>query len=65
MRLYGVGKAVDIIVVSPKQVEQYCDSPYLVISPATKDGVVIYNAEKIVSILTVRTAKARITSEIR
>jgi len=47
MRLYGVGKAVDIIVVSPEQVEQYRDSPYLVIYPATRDGVVIYDAEKI------------------
>jgi predicted nucleotidyltransferase len=47
MRLYGVGTAVDIIVVTPKQVEQYRDSPYLVIHPATRDGIVIYDAEKI------------------
>ena len=47
MRLYGVGKAVDIIVVSPEQVEKYRDSPYLVIYPATREGVVIYDAEKI------------------
>jgi predicted nucleotidyltransferase len=47
MRLYGVGKAVDIIVVSSELVEQYRDSPYLVIYPATREGVVIYDAEKI------------------
>jgi predicted nucleotidyltransferase len=47
MRLYGVGEAVDIIVVSTEQVEKYRDSPYLVINPATRDGVVIYDAEKI------------------
>ena len=47
MRLYGVGKAVDIIVVSPKQVEKYRDSPYLVIYPAIREGIVIYDAEKI------------------
>jgi hypothetical protein len=47
VRLYGVGKAVDIIVVSPEQVEKYRDSPYLVIYPATRDGIVIYDAEKI------------------
>jgi predicted nucleotidyltransferase len=47
MRLYGVGKAVDIIVVSPKQVEQYRDSPYLVIYPAIREGIVIYDAEKV------------------
>ena len=47
MRLYGVGKAVDIIVVSQKQVKQYRDSPYLVIYPAIREGIVIYDAEKI------------------
>ena len=47
MRLYGVGEAVDSIVVSTEQVEKYRDSPYLVINPATRDGVVIYDAEKI------------------
>jgi predicted nucleotidyltransferase len=47
MQLYGVGKAVDIIVVSTEQVEHYRDSPYLVIYPATREGVVIYDAEKI------------------
>jgi uncharacterized protein len=47
MRLYGVGKAVDIIVVSQEQVEKYRDSPYLVIHPATREGVVIYDAETI------------------
>ena len=46
IQLYGVGKAVDIIVVSPEQVEKYRDSPYLVIYPATRDGVVIYDAER-------------------
>ena len=47
MQLYGVGIAVDIIVVSQEQVEKYRDSPYLVIYPATRDGVVVYDAEKI------------------
>lgn len=46
MQLYGVGRAVDIIVVTPEQVEKYRDSPYLVIYPATRDGVVIYDAGK-------------------
>jgi predicted nucleotidyltransferase len=40
--LYGIGKAFDIIVVTPEQVEQYCNSPYLVIYPALKEGKVIY-----------------------
>jgi len=47
MRLYGVGQAVDIVVVSHEQVEQYRDSPYLVINPALREGVVIYDKETI------------------
>jgi hypothetical protein len=43
----GLTKAADVIVVSPEQVEQYRDSPYLVICSATREGVVIYDAEKI------------------
>ena len=31
----------------PVSDEKYRDSPYLVINPATRDGVVIYDAEKI------------------
>ena len=47
LRLYGVGRAVDIIVVSPEQVEQYRKSPYLVINPALREGLVIYDAKAI------------------
>lgn len=47
MRLYGIGHAVDLIVVSPEQVEKYRDSPYLVINPALREGIVIYDAKKI------------------
>lgn len=46
MQLYGVGRAVDIIVVTPEQIEKYRDSPYRVIYPATRDGIVIYDAKK-------------------
>ena len=45
--LYGVGKAFDIIVVTPEQVEKYGNSPYLVISPALREGVVIYERKPI------------------
>lgn len=47
MRLYGIGLAVDLIVVSPEQVEKYRESPYLVINPALREGIVIYDAKKI------------------
>lgn len=46
MRLYGIGQAVDLVVVSPEQVEKYRESPYLVINPAMRDGLVIYDAKK-------------------
>jgi uncharacterized protein len=45
MNLIGVGCAVDVIVVTPEDVEQYQDNPYLVIYPALREGVVIYEKE--------------------
>ena len=43
-RLYGVGAAVDAIVVSSADVERYRDSHALVIKPALRDGTVVYEA---------------------
>ncbi len=43
-RLYGVGAAVDAIVVSPQDVERYKDSHSLVIGPALLEGKVVYEA---------------------
>lgn len=42
MNLIGVGQAVDAIVVTPEDVEQYRNSPALVIAPALKEGKEIY-----------------------
>jgi uncharacterized protein len=36
--------AVDVVLVSDKDVEQYGNSPYLVIYPALKEGKVVYGA---------------------
>ncbi len=36
--LYGVGAAVDAVVVSPEDVERYKGSPALVIKPALQEG---------------------------
>ena len=44
LSLYGTNQSVDVIVVSPEQVEKYKNSPYMVIGPALREGVVIYNA---------------------
>jgi len=44
MNLHGVGQAVDVIVVTPEQVEKYCNTPYLVIAPALREGKEVYHA---------------------
>ena len=46
-RLDGVGEAVDVIVVTPEDVERYGDSPYIVIYPALREGKLIYAAKKV------------------
>ncbi len=42
MNLYGVGRAVDVIVVTPEDVERYRNSCAVVIEPALREGRVIY-----------------------
>ncbi len=42
MRLIGVGRAVDVVVVTPEDIERFGDSPALVIEPALREGKVIY-----------------------
>ena len=42
--LYGVRAAVDVIVVTPDDVEHYKDSHALIIKPALREGRVIYAA---------------------
>jgi predicted nucleotidyltransferase len=44
MNMHGVGEAVDIIVVTPEDVERYRDSHALVIAPAVQQGKVVYVA---------------------
>lgn len=44
MNLFGVGEAVDIVVVSSDDVERYRDSRALVISSALNEGKVVYAA---------------------
>lgn len=40
--LIGVGRAVDVIVVTPEDVARYRDSPALIIAPALREGKVLY-----------------------
>jgi predicted nucleotidyltransferase len=43
MGLVGVGQAVDVVVVTPKDIEQYKDAFALVIEPALREGKVVYS----------------------
>lgn len=44
LSLIGVGRAVDVIVVTPEDIERYQDVPGLVIGPALREGQTIYVA---------------------
>ncbi len=45
MNLFGIGQAVDIIVVTPEDIERYRNSIGLVIEPALREGKVVYERE--------------------
>ncbi len=40
--LLGVGRAVDVVVVTPEDIQRYRDVPALVIEPALREGKVVY-----------------------
>ncbi len=42
--LHGADAAVDVIVVTPEEVERYRDTHCLVICPALREGKVVYGA---------------------
>ena len=42
MNLIGVGQAVDVIVVTPEDVERYRDCPALIVEPALRAGTDVY-----------------------
>lgn len=44
MNLFRVGQAVDVILATPEQVEQYRHTHCLVIAPALREGREIYRA---------------------
>jgi hypothetical protein len=47
--LIGVGRAIDLVVVTPQDVERYRHSPALVIEPAIREGREIYARESVPS----------------
>jgi predicted nucleotidyltransferase len=49
MNLHGVGQAVDVILATPEQVEQYRNTHCLVIAPALREGKEVYYAREVPS----------------
>jgi predicted nucleotidyltransferase len=47
MSLYGARQAVDVLVVTPEQLEQYRDRHCLVIAPALREGKEVYHAHTV------------------
>lgn len=47
MHLFGVGQAVDVVVVTPQDIERYLDTFCLVIEPAIREGKVVYERSSI------------------
>ncbi len=43
-KLYGIGQAIDLIIVTPEQVKDLGNSPYFVLYPALLEGKVLYDA---------------------
>jgi predicted nucleotidyltransferase len=46
LNLIGVGRAVDVVVVTPEDVDRYRNSSALVIGPALREGRVIFPPER-------------------
>jgi len=44
LNLHGVGQAVDVVLVTPEQVERYRDTHCLIIAPALREGKEVYHA---------------------
>lgn len=44
VNLHGVGQAVDVVLVTPEQVERYRHTHCLIIAPAVRGGKEIYHA---------------------
>jgi len=49
LNLHGVGQAVDVILVTPDQVERYRNTHCLIIAPALREGKEIYHARTLSS----------------
>jgi predicted nucleotidyltransferase len=44
LSLHGVGQAVDVVVVTPEQVEKHRETHWMVICPALREGREVYHS---------------------
>ncbi|WP_199484004.1 nucleotidyltransferase domain-containing protein [Methanoregula formicica] len=49
LNLFGIGQAIDLIVVTPDRVRKYADSLHLVFYPALHEGRVLYDVSTVAS----------------
>ena len=49
LRMRGIVQAIDLVVVTPKQVEEFRNSPFSVVYPAMREGKVVYERNKAVA----------------
>ncbi len=47
MSLIGIGQAVDIIVISSRDMERFRNSPYFIVYPALQQGHEVYHAGEV------------------
>jgi predicted nucleotidyltransferase len=48
-RMRGIARSMDLVIVTPQQVEDYRDSPFSVVYPAVREGRIVYEREKTVA----------------
>jgi predicted nucleotidyltransferase len=44
MHMEGADEAVDIVIATPEEIQEYGNNPWLVVAPALKEGRVVYAA---------------------
>lgn len=49
MNLFGVGQSVDVIVLTPEDIERYRNAIGLIIEPALREGKVVYERDTLAS----------------
>ena len=49
LRMRGIVRPIDLVVVTPQQVEKYRNSPFSVVYPALREGRVVYERKKTIA----------------